>query len=78
MLILFFCGGHPLDSLICVGCDVVPAAVAGGGEVGQGAREHFRKDARLVNGMFSNRMVPPSDVCWFINPINYSYIYHKP
>ena len=25
-----------------------------------------------------SRMVPPSDVCWFINPINYSYIYHKP
>ena len=24
------------------------------------------------------RMVPPSDVCWFINPINYSYKYHKP
>ena len=23
-------------------------------------------------------MVPPSDVCWFINPIDYSYIYHKP
>ena len=21
---------------------------------------------------------PPSDVCWFINPINYSYKYHKP
>jgi hypothetical protein len=20
------------------------------------------------------RMVPPSDVCWFINPINYSYL----
>ena len=24
------------------------------------------------------RMVPPSDVCWFINPISYSYICHKP
>ena len=28
------------------------------------------------------RMGPPSDVCWFINPMNtiviYSYIYHKP
>ena len=27
------------------------------------------------------RMVPPSDVCWFINPMNtidYSYICHKP
>ena len=23
-------------------------------------------------------MVPLSDVCWFRNPINYSYIYHKP
>ena len=21
---------------------------------------------------------PPSDVCWFINPHNYSYKYHKP
>ena len=24
------------------------------------------------------RMVPPSDACWFINPINYSYICQKP
>ena len=24
------------------------------------------------------RMVPPSYVCWLINPINYSYICHKP
>jgi hypothetical protein len=22
-------------------------------------------------------MVPPSDVCWLINPISYSYIYHR-
>ena len=24
------------------------------------------------------KVVPASDVSWFINPINYRYIYHKP
>ena len=27
---------------------------------------------------YLNRMVPPSFVSGFINPINYSYTYHKP
>jgi predicted Rdx family selenoprotein len=27
---------------------------------------------------FSYKVVPPSDVNWSINPINYSYIYYKP
>jgi hypothetical protein len=72
MLILFFCGGHPLDSLICVGCNVVPAAVAGGGEVGQGAREHFRKDARLVNGMFSKACLHWRQSTWPMLPLGSS------
>ena len=31
-----------------------------------------------MNYGYTCRMVPPSDVCWVINPINYSYIFHKP
>ena len=30
------------------------------------------------HGMDKYRMVPPRKKCWFINPINYSYICHKP
>ena len=35
--------------------------------------------ATVYYGYSHYNVVPPSDVCWFINPINYSYIiYHKP
>ena len=34
--------------------------------------------AMAMSQIKSYRMVPPSDVCWFINPIKYSYICHKP
>ena len=30
----------------------------------------------IYSGIY--KVVPPSDVCWFINPINYRYIYHEP
>ena len=44
--------------------------------------EASAKPAKMFRTMvfpyISYRMVPPSDVCWFINPINYSYICHKP
>ena len=48
-------------------------------------RAVFRKPRDSRNGWWSSpyqsigyNVGPPSDVCWFINPINYSYKYHKP
>ena len=45
----------------------------------------FSKALLGLGSLAANRWVhhptmwgPPSDVCWFINPINYSYKYHKP
>ena len=40
--------------------------------------EHLWPPGSLKHVHFSTRWYPPSDVCWFINPINYRYKYNKP
>ena len=36
------------------------------------------QDFATIHRIKSCNVRPPSDVCWFISPSNYSYKYHKP